>query len=91
MRTIRKWYESIDGKPGCTSEALIALKIRASAAASVGKKLICNLVMDEMNIRQQIKYNVAQQKKYYGNVDLGNPFQNEDHDREIAKGFGIFS
>lgn len=71
QRTIRKWYESVDGKPGCTSESLVALKIRTKAAAVNGKKIICNLVMDEMSIRRQIIYNTAV-RKYYGYCDFGN-------------------
>lgn len=33
-RTIQKWYESIDGLPGCTSEALQLLKIKSAEAAN---------------------------------------------------------
>ena len=89
VRTIRKWYESIDGKPGCTSEALVALQLRASAAAGVGKKLVCNLVMDEMFIRKEVQYDPFQ-KKNYGYVDFGNPFQNEEDERELAKEALVF-
>lgn len=32
QRTLRKWYESIDGAPGCTKEALTAIKIKTEEA-----------------------------------------------------------
>lgn len=84
QRTIRKWYESINGKPGCTSEALVALKIRTEAGAANGKKIICNLVMDEMSIRRQIIFNSAAMK-YYGYCDFGNPFSDNEEKIEAKE------
>ena len=89
VRTLRKWYQSIDGKPGCTSEALAALKIRSSLASQQGKKIICNLVMDEMSIRKQIEYNSVE-KKFYGYVDFGNSFSDCDQDKLEAKEVLVF-
>lgn len=89
QRTIRKWYQSIDGKPGCTSESLKALKIRTAAK---GGKIICNLVMDEMSIRQEIVYDEST-KKYSGYCDFGNPFAEDDDDdidKEQAKEALVF-
>ena len=44
---------------------------------------------DKMYIRQEVRHNIAQ-KKYYGYVNFGNPFQNEDDDRESAKEVLVF-
>lgn len=63
--TIRKWYSVVNGKPGFTNEILCALacKVRNTEAP-----VLCNLVIDEVAIRQQIVYDG---NRYYGYVDLG--------------------
>ncbi|VEN56934.1 unnamed protein product [Callosobruchus maculatus] len=48
--TISKWYRNIDGFPGWCEEALNALKIKAQ---DDDRKILCNLVFDEMSIRKQ--------------------------------------
>lgn len=40
-RTIERWFESVDGKPGFTSKAFRALEMRATEATSIGKKIVC--------------------------------------------------
>ena len=66
----------------------VALKLRVSAAGN--KKIFCNLVVNEISIRRQIvEYNSAEQK-YYGSVDFGNPFQDEDEERLVAKEAIVF-
>lgn len=69
-KTLARWYSSIDGAPGFTQEALKMLKLRAVAAASSNppSKLICSLVFDEMNIRQQTEFDGTY---YHGFVDMG--------------------
>lgn len=80
-RTIRKWYQSINGNPGCTSESLFALKIRTAAAAKNGKKIICNLIMDEMAIRRQIIFNNVT-KQFSGFCDFGAALNKDDKETE---------
>ena len=52
QRIIRKWYESIDGSPGFTTEALMVLKLKTTEAAEKNQKVVCNLVMDEIYIKK---------------------------------------
>ncbi|RVE40704.1 hypothetical protein evm_014645 [Chilo suppressalis] len=63
-RTIRKWYESIDAQPGFTKESLEAIKLKAD---NTKYRLICNLVMDEMAIRQRVEWDG---KEMHGYVDI---------------------
>lgn len=83
-RTIQKWYESVDGAPGYTTEALQLLNIKCKEAAEKNTKLICNLVMDEIFIKKHIEFSPAE-KRFYGYVDIGNPFETENDDRFEAK------
>lgn len=84
QRTIRKWYQSIDGDPGCTTEALMALKLKCADAARNKKKVICNLIMDEVAIRQHIEYD-STKKKFHGYVDFGNQFEDVSTEPVVAK------
>lgn len=63
-RTIRKWYQSIDAQPGFTKESLEAIKLKT---ANSKHKLVCNLVMDEMAIRQKVEWDG---KGMHGYVDI---------------------
>lgn len=59
QRTIRKWYESIDGAPGCTKEALFAIKLKTKEAKLQNR--IVNLVQDEMYINiYPLRYKMQQ-------------------------------
>lgn len=67
-RTLTKWYSTIDGQPGFTKEALVALKLRAESHSD--KKIYCSLVIDEMKIKHLTEY-VASTRRHYGYVDFG--------------------
>lgn len=84
QRTIRKWYESINGAPGCTSEALFAIKIKTEEAKKANKRIIVNVVMDEIFIRKHIEYN-KNEKKMYGYVDFGGKISNDNAEQKEAK------
>jgi hypothetical protein len=66
--TIRKWYSSIDGSPGYTSESLNAIKMKVEELKNEQKNLICALIMDEMSIRQHVQWNG---KRSLGYVSFG--------------------
>lgn len=68
LGTISKWYQTIDGTPGFTHEALIALKVKQKEAMLQGRDIFCNLVLDEMSIRKQIEWTG---QKFSGYVDIG--------------------
>lgn len=61
---LRKWYSSIDGSPGFTSEALNAIKIKSEEMLAKGKQLVCGLIMDEMYIKENIHYNGTRLQGY---------------------------
>lgn len=65
-RTITKWYEVVDGSPGFTKEVLQTIAARATK-----KKIIVNLVLDEMSVKQEVIYN-KYSGQYYGGIDVGN-------------------
>lgn len=67
-RTIEKWYQTIPGDPGFTSTAFDSLQAKAAGAAGNGKSLLCNLVMDEVAIRQHVEWDG---RKYHGFIDMG--------------------
>lgn len=71
LSTIRKWYSVLDGRPGFTHEVFEALKCKVSKSKT---PIFCNLVVDEVAIRQGIVYDG---KRYYGLVDLGIHMSND--------------
>lgn len=52
-RTVEKWYISVDGKPGFTSESLKALKMRADNSKN---PIYCCLMIGEMAIQKRVEY-----------------------------------
>lgn len=84
QRTLQKWYESINGQPGCSKEAITAIKIKTDEAKCKNKKIIANLVMDEVSIRKHIEYNKSH-KKFYGYVDFGNKHIDDNTVQREAK------
>lgn len=72
LRTISRWYTSIDGSPGFTKESLDALKQRLSLTDG---PLLCNLVMDEMAIRKRIEWDGS---RFTGFIDVGAHHDSED-------------
>lgn len=67
-RTLRKWYESVEGKAGFSKEAVTALKLKCLETSSRGHQAVCSLIVDEMSIRQQVQW---QSGHFEGYVDMG--------------------
>lgn len=63
-KTLAKWYRSVDGEPGISTEAIEAIKRRVHL---VSYRLIGALMFDEMAIRQHVDY----KDKFVGYVDHG--------------------
>lgn len=63
--TIEKWYKSINGRPGFTTESLKALKLIADKKK---RPLYCCLMIDEIAIKKKIEWDG---KKFHGYVDFG--------------------
>lgn len=82
--TIRKWYSVLDGRPGFTKEILNALKCKVR---NMDSPIFCNLVIDEVTIRQQVVYDGNQ---YYGYVDLGVNWIKDVDNPSLAKNALVF-
>lgn len=71
VRTLRKWYSSVDGEPGFTSESFAALKVKSKT-----KKypILAGLMIDEMAIRRRIEWDGM---KLNGHVDIGSGLEGD--------------
>ncbi|CAH2101072.1 unnamed protein product [Euphydryas editha] len=81
-RTLARWYRTIEGEPGFSSEALAALKLLCTNST---QKWICGLSFDEMAIRQKVEWNG---KNYVGFVNCGD--QPETDVLPVAKEVLVF-
>lgn len=81
-RTIRNWYQVIDGKPGFTDESFRSLRQKAEE-----KVTIINLVIDEMAIRQHIDWNGH---NYSGFVNMGANCVYDHDNLPLAKNALVF-
>lgn len=68
-KTLSKWYSSISGQPGFTTEALNMLRLKAESSET---PIFCSLVMDEIAIRKHIEWDG---KCFHGYVNFGNDLQ----------------
>lgn len=73
-RTVSKWYQTINGEPGFTKEAMNVMTLKA---ANSENPLLCSLVMDEMAIRKNIEFDG---KQFHGYVDLGTGVSDDSMD-----------
>lgn len=83
--TLRKWYSAIDIKPGTCKAALDILREKYAQANKIGKKLICNVTVDNMVIRKLVTYNG---KEYTGFVTYDNTGQRNIENRKQKSAFG---
>lgn len=74
-----KWYESVEGEPGITTETLAALRIKADEYRARGIPLLGCLMMDEMAIRQQVEWN-HHQKHMDGSINHGSMVEGKESD-----------
>ena len=65
-RTLRKWYNTVDVKPGFTDVSFSALKQHVQS--SPDNHSVFSLIMDEMAIRQHVEWDG---NKYHGFIDMG--------------------
>lgn len=63
ISTIRKWYSTINGKPGFSNEAFTALRCKANEENQKGSEVLVCLVYDEMAIRKQEEYDYQADEK----------------------------
>lgn len=72
VNTIQNWYSQIDGEPGFCTESFSALRAKAENSSS---PVICNFVMDEIDIRSELTY---RNNKCHGYEDLGFGYSDAD-------------
>ncbi|KAK6168807.1 hypothetical protein SNE40_019984 [Patella caerulea] len=84
-RTISIWYNKLDNSPGFTKTAFAALKTRADLGEANGKSTPVALMMDEVAIRQHVKWD---EKRYQGYIDMGTEL--DEDSLPLAKEFLTF-
>lgn len=67
VKTLSKWYQSIDGKPGFTKESFEALKNKSKQYQD---KILCTLIFDEIKIKNKVEYHPLSQRTF-GYVNFG--------------------
>lgn len=82
ISTIRRWYQSVNGEPGISSESIQLLKFKVAEAKQNAKKILVSLVFDEMAIRRQIIWDNTS-KRFLRYVDMGCRSEDADN-REVA-------
>lgn len=82
ISTIRRWYQSVNGEPGISSESIQLLKFKVAEAKQNAKKILVSLVFDEMAIRRQIIWD-NKSKRFLRYVDMGCRSEDSDN-REVA-------
>lgn len=88
-RTLISWYSSVDGNPGLTSETLAILQKKAEEANSNGKRLLVNLMMDEVAIRRQVEWN-AVKKQFDGSIQYAGFLPEASDELPMAKEALVF-
>ncbi|GFR77033.1 THAP domain-containing protein 9 [Elysia marginata] len=74
LRTIKKWYETVEDGPGFDAASFQLLQSRVEALQRNGKVAPCALIMDEMAIRQHTEWDGT---KYQGYIDMGTQMDND--------------
>ncbi|CAK1588572.1 unnamed protein product [Parnassius mnemosyne] len=74
--TLRSWYQSIDGKPGFTKEAIDTIKMKARESKN---KIYATIIFVEMAIKSGVEYH-PQARRYYGHVSFGASLQTDCQD-----------
>nr|CAH7714053.1 unnamed protein product [Callosobruchus chinensis] len=64
----------VDGSPGFTQEALLALKLKNDYALSQKKLVYCNLVLDEISTRRQVEWTGSKFSRY---IDIGSKIESD--------------
>lgn len=68
VSTLRKWYSTINGLPGFSSESFKAIAIKVEEMRKCGKQLFGCMIIDEMSIKQHVNWTGT---RHQGYVDYG--------------------
>lgn len=84
VRTIRKWYSSVDCSPGFTECSFDALRTRAEEYKErTGNELKIGVIFDGMHVRQQSQWDLSR-KEFMGHDTVGNKLANTLNNEEIC-------
>lgn len=85
-RTIQKWFQTVSGTPGFSTEAMAALKMKVKDAKQRNRPVVCSIMFDEMSIRKKLDYTGS---RIVGCVDVGGGCSNND-ETPLAKEALVF-
>jgi hypothetical protein len=74
LRTMQKWYQSVDGTPGFHQEALTAIRMKVQEAKEKDKPCVLSLTVDGMYIRKKVEW-VGD--RHIGYVNCGENIDND--------------
>ena len=84
IKSISRWYKTVNCNPGFTSEAFQVIKNAVTAADC---QLVVNITFDEINIRNQIQWNGNESTGY---VDMGDGGQSNVEATQILVFMVVF-
>ncbi len=85
--TIRRWYQTINSKPGFTQEAFHALSMKVKDATKSGDDVLCGLMIGEMAITKHLEWDG---NKYVGFTDIWNGTDDGDDSSPLASEAFVF-
>lgn len=79
ISAMRNWYSTINASPGYTTEAFESLqKMAMEYEAKNEKKLLVNVMLDDMAVRRHSQYNPSTMK-FDGFIDLGRKIEDQNN------------
>lgn len=86
--TIRRWYRSVNGEPGITTESLQILSEKAAEHKENGRELLLALISDEVAIKKCIEWK-SDQSNFSGFVSCENTNTNKTRKKKTRSDGGI--
>lgn len=82
-RTLRRWYMVVNGSPGFTVESFESISNMAKT-----RSICCNLLIDEMCIRQHVE--MDNQRNIHGYINMGAEYSYDNDNIPVAKNALVF-
>jgi len=68
VSTLRKWYSTVNGLPGFSSESFRAIAMKVEEMKKCGKQLFGCMIIDEMSVKQHVNWTGT---RHQGYIDYG--------------------
>lgn len=68
VSTLRKWYSTVNGLPGFSSESFRAIAMKVEEMKKCGKQLFGCMIIDEMSVKQNVNWTDT---RHQGYIDYG--------------------